>query len=323
MLTAWLEPYRYALPSPRPVQGALPPEGTAALTRLGWHLLVRDEEGHVGCGDVAPWPGVTPGHLSEVLERLLEGPWRSHPCREVDDVHRAVAALELPELRYGLELALLNLLAQRQATTLEEVLGVSPEREVPLRAVVRDAQDAAQKVAAGAVAFKVKVDAAQDATPRLEAIRRVIGDAPLSIDLNRTHHPEIWQRLRAFFPDVVEEPGLDGAGMARARLEGMPVALDESLYGKSAAEVVELLDVVRPAAVILKPDWLGGIARAQQVAEQAQKRGVRAVVSYAWTSEVGRRGALALARTLPEPLEPAGLWSPYVPPRTAKGRVSA
>jgi L-alanine-DL-glutamate epimerase-like enolase superfamily enzyme len=307
MLIAWTEPYAYTLRSQTTADAAAP-----ASLRKGWHLLVRDEDGHVGCGDVAPWPGVTTADVSAVLETLVQGPWRQGPLTNVADVRRLIESIAVPEVRYGLELALLNLLAQRQGGVLEHLLGADPTLGVPLRAVVTGAEDAAQKAAAGAAAYKVKLTPGGDLGPRLAAIREVVGHSPLSLDANRRFPLELWNTLRAFEPELVEEPGDTVQALVLAREAGVPVALDESLYGLSQSEITALLEQVRPRAVILKPDWVGGLLAARDLAERFGTLGIRIVCSYAWTSEVGRRGAMALWRSLSTPNEPAGLWSPFV-----------
>jgi len=193
---------------------------------------------------------------------------------------------------------------------------VVPDR-VPVNATVgdedRDATVATVRdaVGAGYRAVKLKVGArGLDAdVERLRAARGAVGpDVELRADANGA-----WDRETAAAAvdalagvvDYVEQPltADDLAGHADLRGRGVPIALDESLAGRSPAAVLaaDAADVL-----ILKPMALGGVDRARAAASRAIEAGVAPVVTTTIDGAVARAGAVHLAASIPG-VRPCGL----------------
>jgi L-alanine-DL-glutamate epimerase-like enolase superfamily enzyme len=191
-----------------------------------------------------------------------------------------------------------------------------PDR-VPVNATVgdedRDATVAAVQdaVGAGYRAVKLKVGARglDPDVERLRAARRAVGpDVELRADANGA-----WDRETAAAAvdalagvvDYVEQPltADDLAGHAALRGRGVPIALDESLAGRSPAAVLaaDAADVL-----ILKPMALGGVDRARAAASRAIEAGVAPVVTTTIDGAVARAGAVHLAASIPG-VRPCGL----------------
>jgi O-succinylbenzoate synthase len=91
------------------------------------------------------------------------------------------------------------------------------------------------------------------------------------------------------------------------RQSPIPVALDEELIPLTDEEqAMELLEICRPAYLILKPSLLGGFADSEQWILRAGAVGARWWVTSALESNVGLAAISAWTSTLHNPL-PQGL----------------
>lgn len=303
------------MPEPRPVSAAvhryaLPisdasAAGNAGASREGALLELRDSAGNVGRGEAAPLPGFSRESAGEAARQLaaLTGP-------------DASAQEPYPSVRYALELARLGLRAAASASPLPALLSPAPRETVELSALISAGPDEAPAEArrlreAGYRAVKLKVGRLP-VDEEAALVRRVageLGEVPLRLDANRAWGLEealaFARGLDGVEVEYVEEPLADPALLPRFAAEsGLPVALDESLVGMSAAG---LSDHGYAAAVVLKPTLLGGLSRCVALAARAADLDMKAVVSAAFESGVGTLGLVALAAALPGDAAPAGL----------------
>ena len=305
----------YALP----FVGVWPAPGGRLAERTGFILALTDDDGRTGYGDAAPWPrfGVeTVGSAGQALRgamrRLVGLPAEDFP-RAVERLRSLAPVAATPAARHAIDLALHDLLAQREGRPIARSLGgegalgaVPANATIPRTGPERTAQLARAAVAAGAGTIKVKVGLApvEEDTARLQALRDTVGpDIRLRVDANQDwSEEEAIRALRAFAPfgleyaeQPVEAEALDA--MARVRREtGVPVAADESV--RDAASARRLLDAGAADILVLKPQVLGGLFPARAVAELARGRGARVVVTSMLESVVGRTGALHFAASL-------------------------
>lgn len=72
------------------------------------------------------------------------------------------------------------------------------------------------------------------------------------------------------------------------RMSPLPIALDEELIGKSSTkEKKEMLDIIRPAYIILKPALCGGFSGGDEWISLARERGIGWWITSALESNVG------------------------------------
>jgi L-alanine-DL-glutamate epimerase-like enolase superfamily enzyme len=86
----------------------------------------------------------------------------------------------------------------------------------------------------------------------------------------------------------------------------IPVALDEELIGYSVAKARELLLMLKPAYVILKPSLLGGLDKSKAWIDAAEKTGTGWWVTSALESNIGLNAIAQWTATLNNPM-PQGL----------------
>jgi len=305
----------YALP----FLDAWPAAGGRLLERSGFLLELTDDEGRVGLGDAAPWPGFgietsgSAGHaLRGAMRKLLGLPADAFP-RAIAQLTSLAPVAAAPAARHAIDLALHDLLAQRAGVPIAQFLGASGAlTRVPANATIprvgpeRTAELAAAAVAGGARTIKLKVGGvpvAQDVA-RVRALREAVGpEIRLRLDANQEWTAEeAIEALRALAPfglEYAEQPVSAEAlaDLARVRREsGVPIAADEAVRDLGSARHV--LEEEAADILIVKPMVLGGLEAARIVTAQARARDVGVVVTSLLESVVGRTGALHFAASL-------------------------
>lgn len=308
------QPYRLAFREPfRTAVGIL-------SHREGFVIEISDRHNHIGLGEAAPLAGFGMEPLIETEERLKELQKLSIDV-EINNLHDIESLLRecdrTPAAKHGLELALLDLLAQSQNITLARLLANSVNgtvrARVPVNAVIGAiasdfaAAKAQAYVTQGYRCLKIKVGARDFASDwrRVAAVRSQVGDdIQIRIDANQS-----WsvaeaianlKKLEILQIEYVEQPvsALDLIGMATVRRsQSIPVAADESV--NSLAQLQQVIASQSADIIILKPMALGGILTAHQAALVAFNAGLDVVVTTTIDRAIARQAAFELAASLP------------------------
>ena len=272
-------PYRLRLLAP--VRGVSEREG----------FVVRIEEsGRTGLGEASIVPEVGTEPLEAAREALGRAPLR---LDELD------ALAGTPAARHAVELALLDLAAQREGVPLAKLLEARAAGSVAVSALLVEraacglAREAAAAVAAGFRTVKLKLGADDDYV-RAAVVRDSVGPSVrLRVDANAAWTAEQALRmLRTLAPlgiELCEQPTADLAG-----LEDSPVAIaaDEQV----ATDLEGAL--ARASVLVLKPMALGGVLPALRLAARARGLGKRVVVTTSLDGAIARAGAAHLAAAL-------------------------
>jgi L-Ala-D/L-Glu epimerase len=298
-----LEAIPYRLPLRRPLVTA---RGTIR-DRVGFWIVVWDEDGRSGLGEVAPLPGLGTEPVEEAARRiaLLKGAGRiPFDPRDLDE--RMTGA---PATRAGVELALLDLEARRAGVRLAEIVASEVHSPVSCSALLREIDpmalvaEAGTAVAAGYGTLKVKIGGRplREDLHRIEVIREQIGPAiRLRADANGAWDDETAIRalseLERFDLEYVEQPVARNLAAVRRR-SPVRIAADESIDSLASARA---LIAGRAADVlILKPMAIGGLRTAGLIAREAAAEGIGVVVTSILETAVGVAGALHFAAGLP------------------------
>ena len=306
-------------------------------------LELRDQDGCIGYGEAAPWPGFGTETAEEAVA-LLDTATALLRDLELQPGHwtpeLSVLLQDAPAARAAVQGALWDLAARRAGTPLAMQLaawaGSNPGgvlRQVAVSALLvalepdalRD--EAARAVASGHRAVKLKLGVAPLAADvaRVRAVREGLGDrVRLRGDANGAWNTsQALAALRAladFDLDYVEQPlhadDIDGLAALR-RQTPVRIAADESVATEQGA--LRLLERAATDVVVLKPATLGGPARALELAAQARRSGVEVVFTHTFESAIGARHALHCAAAWADPtgihgLVTAGLFESDVAP---------
>ena len=287
--------------------------------REGAILFLEEEDGALGYGETAPWPGfgleTFPSSLAalRLAAKYLVGLPRERYRAAIQDLHRLAPVVASPCARHAIDLALHHLLAQDDGVSLAKLLGgaaalerVPVSRAIPRLPAKSTAAAASSAVSEGYRTIKLKVGG----VPPLEDVERVrearaaVGPSiGIRIDANQAWSEAVAVEALRLMQDLdlefCEQPVRAGdvAAMARVRARsGARIAADESVHDLPSAR--RLLEQDAADVLIVKPMALGGLFPARAVAAHAQEFGADVVVTSLLDGPVGRIGALNLAASL-------------------------
>lgn len=255
-----------------------------------------------GVGEATPLPGWTESF--EECERALA---------ETDDPEAALADLEdRPAARHGLSLAIADRDAREEEVSLARHLSgnADPVESVSVNATVGDgspeesAAAAREAIENGFETVKCKVGArpVEEDVERVRAVREAVGDGPvIRLDANGGWDREEAERaldsLAELGIEYVEQPlPADDVAGHRELPSPVPLALDESLAGRRAEEVVGLADAAE--VLVLKPMALGGVDRAVELGRRLRAEGVGIVLTTTIDAVIARTAAVHAAAAL-------------------------
>jgi O-succinylbenzoate synthase len=309
--------YRYDLALSEPVTL----KDTTLHRREGALIRLTADDDSEGWGEAAPLPNFSPESLEDSIEQLraivpeLVDRELSVNLLESDDTPFTELTGLTPSGRFGLEVALLNLLSAHHGETLPELLGDDPAKVVLTSGLISGSvekvlAEASSMAGEGYRAVKLKVGR-RSVSEDAEIVRRVGeilgGKVSLRLDANRAwgfeEALEFARMISGTRVEYVEEPLAAPARLGElAREWGLPVALDESLVGIGPEDLGRC---AYARAVVLKPTLLGGVSRVLDLAGGAKALGMAPILSSSYEGGVGIGALVALAASVRE--EPAGL----------------
>jgi o-succinylbenzoate synthase len=303
----------------------------AYTAREGFLVQLVDEEGRVGQGEAMPLPEfgtesldtcgqVIRGHL-----QALRGQVVSDSPDVLEDAFVVSKSPEAPAAAHAVELAWLDLLAQRRQIPLSRLLSQSARSEIQVNALLTAegaqelAEQARQAMAEGYRTLKLKVAGrplGEDAA-RVRAVREAVGpEVKIRVDANGAWSEQealqALERLGAYGLELCEQPVAPEDLRALGRLQQhaqIPLAADEALTVPDAIPVLLGSTGDMPAAriFVLKPMVLGGLLPALKLARQAARQGLESFVTSSLDGVVARAGAAHLSAALPSGRLAAGL----------------
>lgn len=323
--SAKLLPYKF--PFSKPFHSAT---GTV-LEREGIILRLESDDGYVGYGDAASWPGFG-SNLTAVRQAMSNvivagQALESHVFRSPRDITAWLAQWPSlpPEVAHAVDLAVLDMLAQRVRKSIAELLNPEPREVVSVHVLATDAVSAKEAVKQGARAIKIKVGghALGDDMTRVAAIRSAVGrDVEMRLDANgawtRDEAERALKALTGLGIAWIEEP-LKRQGNENflpelaelrviAKQVGVGIALDESV--QTLKDLEAAIEAKAADVVIIKPMFAGGLVAGLELYRRAREAGLQALVTHALESAVGRVGAMHLAAAIDGPLAACGLANP-------------
>jgi o-succinylbenzoate synthase len=222
---------------------------------------------------------------------------------------------EFPSIQFGLEQAFLSL--QSQATfELFPSAFIRGEKSIPINGLVWMGTkefmktQIKEKIASGFSCIKMKIGAIDFETELdlLIAIRKEFSskEIELRVDANGGFTPnealEKLKRLSDLEIHSIEQPIKQGQLEEMAFLcekTPLPIALDEELIGVfSEAKKEEILSVIQPQFIILKPSLIGGFNGSEQWIQLARNKNIDWWITSALESNVGLNAIAQFTFTL-------------------------
>lgn len=313
--------FRYDLP----LTNSLRIGGQTIRQRSGLILRIADKYRHAGLGEIAPLPGVhredlagVQRQLRQICKRLVH---KSFP-EELAGFNGAfdswLKGVQLfPSVRYGVELALLNLLVRRVGKPLCALFSPEYRRRISLNGLLNGTKkeiegqiEVLAEEKCPAVKLKVGRLGPEEEIELVHSLREALpASMSMRLDANRCWSLEtalsFGRAIAGCRIEYIEEPLADPAGLEQFYREtGVPVALDETLVESSPGNFQPFGGLV---ALVLKPAVLGGVEKTMQMGRMAGEYQLKAVISSTFESGLGLAAAANLAACLNEEDVPAGL----------------
>ena len=296
------------------------PAGTSRgvyTLRKSWYVQITDGS-KKGIGECAPLPRLSVDDVPE-YEEVLD---RVGGCRTREELSHLVDWRRYPSIRFGIETALKDL--ESEKGRLWDNAFSRGEAGIPINGLIwmgsHDAmlEQIETKLAAGFHCIKLKIGAFdfEEEMDLLQFIRQHYSaqEITLRVDANGGFRPEEalqkLQRLATLDLHSIEQPIMAGQWKEMGSLcseTPLPIALDEELIPCiTLDQKKEMLDVVHPQYIILKPSLHGGIAGCEEWIRLAEERKIGWWITSALESNIGLDAIAqwcgSLGTTLPQGL---------------------
>ena len=284
------------------------PAGTSRgvyTERRIWIVNMSDGKS-TGVGECAPLPQLScddVANYGEVLRRFCDGVERTG---EID----TEALRDYPSMLFGLETALLNL---KNGNSLFDTPFSRGEEGIPINGLVwmgsydEMEQRIEQKLAQGFRCVKLKIGAIDfdSEMALLKKIRERFGprEVELRVDANGAFpYDEALYKLELlsqYALHSIEQPiraGQWGNMAELCRESPLPIALDEELIGvNDPGQKRQLLNIIKPAYIVLKPSLHGGMTGVREWVDIAADMQIGSWITSALESNIGLNAIAQLA----------------------------
>ena len=275
------------------------PAGTSRgiyTERRSWFVEISDGE-RVGVGECAPLPDLSCDACPDYADVLRKF------CDQVEQTgvidHEAMR--DYPSMLFGLETALMNL---QNGERLFDTAFSRGEEGIPINGLVwmgrydEMLQRLEQKLESGFCCVKLKVGAI-DFDEELDLVKRIRDrfsrrEVEIRLDANGGFKYEealYKMELLSQYAQSIEQPIKAGQWAFMAELcrdSPLPIALDEELIGVNDCDMKShILNVIKPAYIVLKPSLHGGMAGCCEWLDAARRYDVGSWITSALESNVG------------------------------------
>lgn len=238
-----------------------------------------------------------------------------------------------PSISFGLETALLDLKAKGSKILFQSTFSEG-KTGIPINGLVwmgdKDfmQKQIREKIVAGYRCIKLKVGAIDFETELelLSGIRQEFSpdDIEIRVDANGAFKPaealEKLEKLAAFHIHSIEQPIRQGQLDAMAELcqqSPIPIVLDEELIGVKPTDKESVIEIIKPAYIILKPSLIGGFSESEEWIRLAEKHNVGWWVTSALEANIGLNAIAqwtsTLNSTMPQGLGTGQLYHNNIP----------
>jgi len=264
-----------------------------------------------GIGEVALFPGHSKEFPADVRTKLHE------LCKDTSNWTERLSSdlVHVPSVRFAVEQCLKDLSVSGSKVMFPTAFTLGKEG-IPINGLVWMGDKGAmrerikEQIQAGSRCVKMKIGAIgiEDELELLAEVRSTFSaaDLALRVDANGafTHGNAgpVLERLAELEVESIEQPIAAGLYESMAELcarTPIPIALDEDLIGMNTwALKKDLLDMVRPQHIVIKPSMVGGWAAAQEWIELAEARQIGWWITSALESSIGLNAIAQWVATL-------------------------
>lgn len=304
--------FHYRLPLDQPIRV----HGHELQMREGLIIQILNETDVSGFGEVAPLPGLSQENFTNAQQQTLMIKTKLKNVPVPQSIEQLNGTFEswlgqyhlYPSVRFGIEMAALNLLANSREINLCQLLSTTYQDKILVNGLLQGPKSVVLSQAKELLnqhfkSIKIKVegkDVQQDIDKVRSVVKLIDAQALLRVDAN-----QCWDLATATLfgkgigcaaIEYIEEPFADIDKISQFYDETLiPVAVDETL-SNSDFNRIKSIDGIE--IFILKPTILGGIEKTWQLAQQAKKFGIEVVISSSFESGIGLTTLAHLAACL-------------------------
>ena len=312
------------------------PAGTSRgvyTTRRIWLVKLFDGE-HQGVGECAPLPDLSCDAMSDEQYKALLQQFCEKLCETGEIDYDALR--DYPSMLFGLETAVLDL--KNQKSTLFDTAFSRGEVGIPINGLVwmgnyeEMLKRLEEKLEKGFRCVKLKIGAI-DFEKELDLVKRIrdrfsFHEVELRVDANGGFKYEEalykLELLSQYAIHSIEQPIKQGQWAYMAELcreSPLPIALDEELIGVNDAETKrQMLNIIKPRYIILKPSLHGGMMGCREWINIAREMGIGSWITSALESNIGLNAIAQFASdvygdniTMPQGLGTGQLFTDNIP----------
>jgi o-succinylbenzoate synthase len=287
-------------------------------TKETYFLKLVDNE-RIGYGECAVFKGLSIDDREDYEARLT---WL---CENIyrNKEELLMELTEFPSIQFGLEQALLSV-QQKNPFELFPTKFTKSEDGIKINGLIWMGTEAfmqqqiKEKLNAGFTTIKLKIGAI-DFDTEIALLKRIRNEFPseeieIRVDANGAFKPsealEKLKRLSAFNLHSIEQPIKQGQIDEMALLcskTPLPIALDEELIGVfELTKKQDILQIIKPQYIILKPSLIGGYKGSEQWIQLAKKQNIGWWITSALESNIGLNAIAQWTYTLKNKM-PQGL----------------
>ncbi len=288
--------------------------GITSTTRCGLVIKLTDDEKHPGYGEIAPLPGLHMEKLEEAREQLTEVSRQLIGNTIPENFYQLSESLDrlldnkviFPSVRFGIELALANLLSEKSGVSLHHFFSQNETvKQIAVNALIptlshESVNQARDLVQNGYTTIKIKVGRQdwKSEAHYIQSIQKKIDKRiHLRLDANRA-----WDLNSAVLfskavsncnIEYMEEPLQNYQELSElCNKTTAPIALDETL---SEIAVEDLPFLKRVKAFVIKPGVVGGLFKTIDLIRFARQRNVQPVLSSPFFSGLALKSLVQIA----------------------------
>lgn len=275
-----------------------------------WFIKVYDDRKKeiFGIGEIAPLDRLSLEDVSTVAEAIEQTQLHIADCTTPQSISAALDTAKqvcpggFRSIRFGLETALLDLVNGGKRIIFKNDF-TDGKGDIKINGLIWMGDPASmkdqikEKVMEGFDCIKIKIGAIdfEEEKSILQFLRTLSEEITLRVDANGAFQNNESLRklieLSEFNIHSIEQPIIPNQLEAMQLLcknGAIKIALDEELIAiQSSEEKVELLDLLKPHFLVLKPSLLGGIEETREWIDLAEARGIGWWITSALESNIG------------------------------------
>lgn len=286
---------------------------TEIKERRGFILRLTDPDSFEGIGDCCPFPEFGSESIEDVENVLSD--FKLKLIIDETEFEKSINNClvnykKLPALRHGLEQAIINIICNKNKTTIDKLLNLKLKKRVNVNAAIgflnieESLKSARNHVEKGFTTIKLKVgrsDFEEDFSV-IKLMRETIGDnIKLRIDSNGNWNLNEaiinLKELEQFDIEYAEQPVIKLSDYIKLKKKtNIPLAPDESI--RSVKEAKEFIKSKAVSYLILKPMMIGGLLPTLEIIKYAVAENITPVITSSFESAVGKTNAVIAAASV-------------------------